>query len=252
MALVELTDITRHVPLPDAPDLHILKGINLQVEAGEHISIVGRSGTGKSTLLNLIGLLDLPNSGFYTLDGLDTLRLSEAKRAALRGEKFGFVFQQFNIFPNRTALENVEVPLLYTGDMRFFKRHEIAAAMLERVGLGDRLDSYPSQMSGGEQQRIAIARALVRNPQIILADEPTGALDPDTGQTVVELLEEVAREHNSALIVITHDMNIAQRASTVYTLSEGLLHDTNVFVDRESHTHSLDQNAQNTSERGDK
>lgn len=238
MALIELTDVKRHVPLSDAPDLHILKGVNLHVEAGEHISIVGRSGTGKSTLLNLIGLLDLPNSGSYLLDGVDTLRLSEAKRAALRGEKFGFVFQQFNIFPNRTALENVEVPLLYTGDNRFFKRHELAGAMLERMGLGDRLDSYPAQMSGGEQQRIAIARALVRNPQVILADEPTGALDPETGQTVVELLENVAREHNSALIVITHDMNIAQRASTVYTLSKGVLHDTNIFTDDESRPHT--------------
>lgn len=252
MALVQLVDIRRHVPLPDADDLHILKGINMQVEAGEHISIVGRSGTGKSTLLNIIGLLDTPNYGAYVLDGVDTFKLSEAKRAALRGEKFGFVFQQFNIFPNRTALENVEVPLLYTGDSRFFKRHELAAAMLERMGLGDRLDSYPVQMSGGEQQRIAIARALVRNPQIILADEPTGALDPQTGQTVVELLEEVAREHNSALIVITHDMNIAQRASTVYTLSEGVLHDTNIFTDDEARTYSLDKSTQNADERGDK
>ena len=252
MTLVELTDIKRHVPLPDADDLHILKGVNLQVEAGEHISIVGRSGTGKSTLLNLIGLLDLPNSGSYMLDGVNTLELSEAKRAALRGEKFGFVFQQFNIFPNRTALENVEVPLLYTGDSRFFKRHEIAGEILERVGLGDRLESYPAQMSGGEQQRIAIARALVRNPQVILADEPTGALDPETGQTVVELLEEVAREHNSALIVITHDMNIAQRASTVYTLSEGVLHDANIFEDDESRAHIPTGDANTNDEAGDK
>lgn len=251
MTLVELTDIKRHVPLPDAPDLHILKGITMQVDAGEHISIVGRSGTGKSTLLNLIGLLDLPNSGSYMLDGVDILGLSEAKRAALRGEKFGFVFQQFNIFPNRTALENVEIPLLYTGDMRFFRRHELASAMLERVGLGDRLDSYPAQMSGGEQQRIAIARALVRSPQVILADEPTGALDPQTGQTVVELLEEVAREHNSALIVITHDMNIAQRASRVYTLSEGVLHETNIFTDDEARPHASNGDAKDTSKVGD-
>ncbi|MBR5951207.1 MAG: ABC transporter ATP-binding protein [Actinomycetaceae bacterium] len=237
MALVELSNIERWVPLPDAPDLHILKGVNLSVEEGEHIAIVGRSGTGKSTLLNLIGMLDLPNSGSYQLAGIDIAKLSEGKRAALRGEKFGFVFQQFNIFPTRTALENVEVPLLYTGDMRFFKRHSLASAMLERVGLGDRLDSYPTQMSGGEQQRIAIARALVRKPKVILADEPTGALDPETGQTVMELLEEVAREQNSALIVITHDMKVAQRASRVYTLSEGILHDANFFEDDESRPH---------------
>ncbi len=234
MSLLELHGVTRTVPLPDGTDLHILRGVNLDVEAGDHVSIVGRSGTGKSTLLNLIGMLDLPNAGTYMLDGVDTLALSESRRAALRGDKFGFVFQQFNIFPTRTALENVEVPLLYATDKRFWARHRLAADMLERVGLGDRLESYPAQMSGGEQQRIAIARCLVRKPKVILADEPTGALDPDTGQAVMGLLEEVAREQNSALIVITHDMKVAQRAGTVYTLSDGILHDVNMFDDDEA------------------
>ena len=223
MSLLSLKEVTRTVALPDASELRILRGVDLEVEAGEHVSIVGRSGTGKSTLLNIIGLLDLPNSGSYTLDGVDTLGLSESRRAALRGEQFGFVFQQFNIFPTRTALENVEVPLLYATDSRFFARHKLAAEMLERVGLGDRLQSYPAQMSGGEQQRIAIARCLVRRPKVILADEPTGALDPETGQSVMELLEEVAREQNSALIVITHDMKVAARAHRTYTLAEGVL-----------------------------
>ena len=234
MPLLSLRDVTRTVVLPDGSDLRILRGVNLEVEAGEHISIVGRSGTGKSTLLNLIGMLDTPNSGSYMLDGVDTLKLSVAKRASLRGDKFGFVFQQFNIFPTRTALENVEVPLLYAADKRFWMRHRLASEMLERVGLGDRLESYPAQMSGGEQQRIAIARCLVRKPKVILADEPTGALDPDTGQAVMALLEEVAREQNSALIVITHDMRVAQRAGRVYTLADGVLHDVNVFDDDET------------------
>lgn len=224
MAFVELNGITRSVLLPDGSDLHILRGIDLHVDAGERVSIVGRSGTGKSTLLNIIGMLDKPDGGSYSIAGRDAVRLREGRRARMRGNTFGFVFQQFNIFPARTALENVEVPLLYSSGSMFWRRKELSAQMLERVGLGDRLESYPSQMSGGEQQRIAIARALVRKPQVILADEPTGALDPNTGRNVMELLETVARENNAALIVITHDLNVAARADRVLQLDEGKLH----------------------------
>jgi len=223
VALLELAGVTRSVVLPDGSDLHILRGIDLAVEAGEQVSVVGRSGTGKSTLLNIMGLLDRPTSGTYTVDGVDVLRLHEARRARMRGSGFGFVFQQFNIFNARTAQENVEVPLLYATGADFWRRGALAAAMLERVGLGDRLDSYPTQMSGGEQQRIAIARALVRRPRIILADEPTGALDPDTGRSVMALLEEVAHENDSALVVITHDLNVAVRADRVLALGDGVL-----------------------------
>ena len=212
MSLVRLRGVTRTVTLPDGEDLHILRGVNLDVAAGEHVSIVGRSGTGKSTMLNIVGLLDAPTSGSYELDGVDTTRLGEGRRARMRGEDFGFVFQQFNIFAARTAAENVEVPLLYAPGTQLLRRRSIALDMLERVGLADRADSYPGEMSGGEQQRIAIARALVRRPRVILADEPTGALDPDTGRVIMGLLEEVARESNSALIVITHDMAVAARA----------------------------------------
>ncbi len=224
MTLLDLSGITRSVTLPDGSPLHILRGVDLQVNMGQRVTIVGRSGTGKSTLLNTIGMLDKPTSGQYLLDGQDAVNLSEAKRARLRGERFGFVFQQFNIFNARTALENVEVPLLYAAGMQFWRRRELAARMLERVGLGDRLDSYPTQMSGGEQQRIAIARALVRQPSIILADEPTGALDPNTAELVMGLLEEVVAENNAALITITHDMGVATRADTVYELYDGVLH----------------------------
>ena len=225
MALIELNEVTRHVKLPTGDDLHILQGVNLSVEAGEHISIVGRSGTGKSTLLNIIGMLDKPSSGSNMVDGKDALKLREGRRAQMRGDTFGFVFQQFNIFNARTAQENVEVPLLYTTGAPFWRRSDLAADMLSRVGLGDRLDSYPTEMSGGEQQRIAIARSLVRRPRIILADEPTGALDPDTGRSVMALLEEVAAENNAALIVITHDLNVAVRAHRVLALYDGVLHD---------------------------
>ena len=225
MSLVHLRDVTRTVTLPDGEDLHILRGVNLDVAAGEHVSIVGRSGTGKSTMLNIIGLLDAPTSGTYELDGVDTTRLGEGRRARMRGEDFGFVFQQFNIFAARTAAENVEVPLLYASGAQLLCRRSIALDMLERVGLADRADSHPGEMSGGEQQRIAIARALVRRPRVILADEPTGALDPDTGRAVMTLLEEVARESDSALIVITHDMAVAARASRAYELYDGVLHE---------------------------
>ncbi|WP_314568605.1 ABC transporter ATP-binding protein [uncultured Actinomyces sp.] len=225
MSLVHLWDVTRTVTLPDGEDLHILRGVNLDVAAGEHVSIVGRSGTGKSTMLNIIGLLDAPTSGTYELDGVDTTRLGEGRRARMRGEDFGFVFQQFNIFAARTAAENVEVPLLYASGAQLLCRRSIALDMLERVGLADRADSHPGEMSGGEQQRIAIARALVRRPRVILADEPTGALDPDTGRAVMTLLEEVARESDSALIVITHDMAVAARASRAYELYDGVLHE---------------------------
>lgn len=225
MSLVHLRDVTRTVALPDGEDLHILRGVNLDVAAGEHVSIVGRSGTGKSTMLNIIGLLDAPTSGTYELDGVDTTRLGEGRRARMRGEDFGFVFQQFNIFAARTAAENVEVPLLYASGAQLLCRRSIALDMLERVGLADRADSHPGEMSGGEQQRIAIARALVRRPRVILADEPTGALDPDTGRAVMTLLEEVACESGSALIVITHDMAVAARASRAYELYDGVLHE---------------------------
>ena len=244
MSLVCLRDVTRTVTLPDGEDLHILRGVNLDVAQGEHVSIVGRSGTGKSTMLNIIGLLDTPTSGTYELDGVDTTRLGEGRRARMRGEDFGFVFQQFNIFSARTAAENVEVPLLYVPGPQLLRRRSIAIDMLDRVGLSERADSYPGEMSGGEQQRIAIARALVRRPRVILADEPTGALDPDTGRLVMALLEEVARESNAALIVITHDMAVAARASRAYELYDGTLHeveDPSALADRGEAEHSGEQ-----------
>ena len=224
MALVELTDVTRSVRLPDDRMLHILTGVTLSLDPGDHISIVGRSGTGKSTLLNILGLLDSPTSGQYLLEGVPIGRLSARARARRRGDDFGFVFKQFNLLPGRTALENVAAPLMYARGRAFWTRFRRAAEVLEMVGLGDRIDEMPDKLSGGEQQRIAIARALVRRPRVILADEPTGALDVDTGAEVMSLLDQIASDTGAALIAITHDLSVAARAQRHYRLAGGVLH----------------------------
>ncbi|MGN8246504.1 ABC transporter ATP-binding protein [Cellulomonas soli] len=223
MSLLDLTDVTRSVRLPDDRMLHILQGVTLSVGAGEHVAVVGRSGTGKSTLLNILGLLDSPTTGTYLLDGVPIERLSNRVRTRRRGRDFGFVFQQFNLLPGRTALENVAAPLLYAHGRQFWSRNRIAAQMLERVGLGDRLETRPETLSGGEQQRVAIARALVRGPRVILADEPTGALDVETGGQVMDLLDDVAVQTGAALVTITHDLAVAARAQRQYRLADGVL-----------------------------
>lgn len=222
--MLRLDGVTRTVTLQNGDPLPILKGIDLEVDAGEHVAIVGQSGTGKSTLLNIIGMLDLPDGGTYEFEGRDVSKLSEGARANLRGSTFGFVFQQFNLFPQRSAVNNVEVPLLYgTRGRGLLLRRQRALGILERVGLADRADSLPGYLSGGEQQRVAIARALVREPRVILADEPTGALDVATGEAVMSLLEEMAAQTNAALIVITHDLELASRADRVLEIRDGVL-----------------------------
>jgi len=226
MAFLYARDITRTVALPDAEPLHILRGVDLDVEVGDHVSIMGRSGSGKSTLLNILGLLDAPTSGTLEFDGVPVDRMSAGRRDRTRGRNVGFVFQQFNLLPRRTALENVEMPLLYDGGIGFWQRRRLATSMLERVGLGDRLEQVPERLSGGEQQRVAIARALVRSPRLILADEPTGALDVETGATIMTLLDDVATQSGAALITITHDPHVAARAQRAYRLSEGVLEET--------------------------
>lgn len=223
-ALMSLRNITRTVYLADGSPLTILSDVNLDVQRGEYVSIVGRSGTGKTTLLNILGMLDKASSGTYELEGQDVYGMGERRRTVLRGNTFGFVFQQFNLLPKRDALENVAAPLFYGSSRQFWKRNTLAKDGLERVGLGARLDSLPGKLSGGEQQRVAIARALVREPSVILCDEPTGALDVETGQRIMALLQEVAKQNNSALIVITHDLSIADKADTKYVLDGGMLH----------------------------
>ncbi len=223
MSFLRLEQVTRSVDLPDGSRLDILRGVDLEVAVGDHVSIVGRSGSGKSTLLNILGLIDSPTSGSLEFDGVPLERLRMGARDRRRGRDVGFIFQQFNLLPRRTALENVMTPLLYASGRQFWRRERLATEMLERVGLGARLRSTPDQLSGGEQQRVAIARALVRGPRLILADEPTGALDVETGARVMTLLDEVAEATGAALITITHDPNIAAMARRHFRLDEGVL-----------------------------
>jgi len=222
--LLRLTEVTRTVRLPDDSELHILTGVDLTVSSGDHVGIIGRSGTGKSTLLNLLGLLDRPTTGELRWGGVEVRDLSAREAARIRGRDVGFVFQQFNLLPGRTALENVAAPLMYAPGRTFWNRREIASTMLESVGLSARMDSMPESLSGGEQQRVAIARALVRGPKIVLADEPTGALDLETGEQVMALLDGVTHETGAALITITHDPNVAGMARQRFRLDGGKLH----------------------------
>ncbi|HEY8914430.1 ABC transporter ATP-binding protein [Lacisediminihabitans sp.] len=223
MSLLRLEGVTRSVLLPDEGILEILRGVDLAVDVGDHVSIVGRSGSGKSTLLNLLGLLDTPTAGSIFFDDRLTSSFSANERDRSRGADIGFIFQQFNLLGGRTALENVMTPLLYATGRMFWRRRQVAMEMLDRVGLASRAQSIPEKLSGGEQQRVAIARALVRGPRLILADEPTGALDIETGVSVMGLLDDVAESSGAALITITHDANVAALARRHYRLDRGVL-----------------------------
>ena len=196
-----------------------IANISLEVRQGESLAICGRSGSGKSTLMNLLGLLERPNSGHYYLNGTEIAGLTERRRAAIRNREIGFVFQLPTLLPRSTALENVELPLVYSG-VRGMERHRRGIEALERVGLAHRWDHWPSQLSGGEQQRVAIARALVNKPALILADEPTGALDSNTGDEIMTLFEELHRQ-GSTIVVVTHDADVANRAERCITLHDG-------------------------------
>jgi putative ABC transport system ATP-binding protein len=215
--LVELRDVTRSFPGP--PEVQALKGINLSVDDGEYVSIVGPSGSGKSTMLNILGLLDRPSVGEYRIDGHLTGNLDEDTRAAVRAQRIGFVFQAFHLMPRRTVLENVMLPMLYSGTPRD-EREDRAREALERVGLGHRIDFPPGTLSGGERQRVAVARAVVTRPSILLADEPTGNLDGGTTTDVMELFEELVTD-GLALIIITHDQAVARRAPQCVRIADG-------------------------------
>jgi putative ABC transport system ATP-binding protein len=217
--------VTKVFTLPSGDRLEILRGVDLTVAAGEILAIVGRSGSGKTTLLNLLGLLDTPTSGTIRIDGKDAGTMRDAQRARLRGEVLGFIFQQFHLLDRRTALENVAEPLLLGSRQDIRERMERAMALLEQVGLADRAHSMPHLLSGGEQQRVAIARALVRNPRVVLADEPTGSLDESTGERILDLLFGLVRSRGVALVTVTHDRAIASRADRILTLSGGILRD---------------------------
>lgn len=202
-------------------DVPVLKDINLQVKEGDYISIMGPSGSGKSTLMNIIGLLDKPTEGSYLFDGVDIAVQNDHSLSAIRNKGIGFVFQNFNLMPRETALSNVELPLLYAGVKRK-QRREIAEAALEKVGLADRMKFFPTQLSGGQKQRVAIARAIANSPKILLADEPTGALDSVSGDQVMELFGQLNSE-GVTIVMITHEKAVAECANKIIVIYDGRL-----------------------------
>ena len=216
--LIELKDIYKIYTVGDE-EVRANDGINLTIYEGEFVAIVGKSGSGKSTLMNIIGALDVPTDGEYYLGGENTSEMSDNQLAEIRNRMIGFIFQQYNLLPRLNILENVELPLLYS-KMEKWDRRERALEALDRVGIKDKWKNYPNQLSGGQQQRVSIARALAGNPSLILADEPTGALDSKTGREVLDFLRKLNEEGNT-IIIITHDNSIAQEAKRVVRIHDG-------------------------------
>lgn len=219
-----------------AQPLHVLKGIDLDIAKGEFVSIMGASGSGKSTLLNILGILDNYDSGLYELAGVPIRNLSETKAADYRNRMIGFIFQSFNLISFKTAVENVELPLFYQGVSRK-KRHTLALEYLERLGLLDWAEHYPNELSGGQKQRVAIARALITKPQIILADEPTGALDSKTSVEVMQLLKQLNQDEGMTIVVVTHESGVANETNKIVHIKDGIIgqieenlnHDASLF-----------------------
>ena len=204
-------------------EVRALRGVNLEVQAGEFLAVTGPSGSGKSTFMHIIGCLDRPTSGQYFLDGKDVSRMSKYALADVRNTKIGFVFQGFNLLSRTTALDNVELPLLYRGGLKTAERHRRAMAALEAVGLKDRADHHPNQLSGGQQQRVAIARALINEPSILLADEPTGNLDTKTSIEVMGIFQQLNRERNITVVLITHELDIAEYGTRTASFRDGVV-----------------------------
>ena len=218
--MIHLKDINK--TYQGAQPLHVLKGINLDIEAGELVSIMGASGSGKSTLLTILGILDNYDTGEYVLDGKLIKNLSESRAAEYRNKMIGFIFQSFNLIGFKTAVENVELPLFYQGVSRR-KRHQQALEYLDRLGLLPWADHYPNEMSGGQKQRVAIARALITQPQIILADEPTGALDSKTSVEVMQLLKKLNAEDHKTIVVVTHESGVANETNKIVHIKDGII-----------------------------
>ena len=217
--LVELRDVYKIYGEGLESEVRALDGVSLTVETGEFVAIVGQSGSGKSTMMNVLGCLDIPTRGDYYLEGTDVRELTDKELSLIRNKEIGFIFQQYNLIQSLTVLENVELPLIYQG-INADDRYDMAMEALERVGLAGRVKHKPTEMSGGQQQRVAIARAIATHPPIIMADEPTGALDSRTGQEVLQFLQQLNKE-GSTIILITHDNGIAATAKRVVRLSDG-------------------------------
>ena len=223
MDLIELRDIYKTYNLGEV-DVPVLKGISLNVKQGELVALMGASGSGKSTLMNILGCLDHPTSGEYWLEGREVSGLTAKEQARLRNRMVGFVFQSFNLLPRTTALENVLMPLSYTKEnLSEHQMRQRATELLQKVGLGDRADHQPSQLSGGEQQRVAIARSLVNHPRVLFADEPTGNLDSHTSEEILQMFQQLNSAEGITLILVTHDPNVAQHAQRIIRIKDGLI-----------------------------
>lgn len=220
--LIKMEGIKKSFNIGKENELEILHGINFDVNEGEFVSVVGQSGSGKSTLMNIIGLLDRQTSGYYELNKVDISSLKDSELSAYRSKKIGFVFQNFNLIPRSNALKNVELPMTYAGISKK-ERAERAERLLEVVEMKDGMDHLPNELSGGQKQRVAIARAMANNPDIILADEPTGALDSKTGRNVMDLFHKLNEVEKRTIIIITHNLELAKEASRIYKMNDGNL-----------------------------
>ena len=218
--MINMSDIVKKYFIGTENEITVLKGVGLNIQDGEFVAIVGQSGSGKSTLMNIIGALDRPTDGKYLLDGTAIEDMDDGMLSDVRNQKIGFVFQNFYLIPRTSALTNVEMPLLYRGASKK-ARHEKAVQMLELVEMGDRMHHMPNELSGGQQQRVAIARALINEPSVILADEPTGALDTKTGNHIMDTFTRINREEKRTVIIITHNTKLAQLTDRVITISDG-------------------------------
>lgn len=218
--MIELNSIIKRYYIGEPKELEILHGIDLQVMEGEFVSIVGASGSGKTTLMNIVGALDKPTEGSYMLEGMDVGKAKDVELSKIRNKKIGFVFQTYNLVPRVSALKNVELPMLY-GGMERRKRKERARELLELVEMEDRMNHKPDELSGGQKQRVAIARAMANNPSIILADEPTGALDSKTGRKIMDLFHKLNREQGKTILLITHSKELAGETERIITIKDG-------------------------------
>ncbi|MBQ7751758.1 MAG: ABC transporter ATP-binding protein [Clostridia bacterium] len=216
--MIKLEDITKIYKMGEN-EVHALDGVSLHIRPHEFVSVIGPSGSGKSTLMNIIGCLDVATSGKYEVDGIDASEMTDNQLADLRNKKIGFIFQQYNLLAKLSALENVELPLIYRG-IPAVKRQEMAMAALEKVGLADKAMHKPTELSGGQQQRVSVARALCGNPSLILADEPTGALDSKSGAEIMQMIHDLHKDGNT-IVIITHDLNIAKQAERIITIRDG-------------------------------